>query len=625
MSDNPFAKYRDAAPSSNPFAKYARSEGIPPPAPQPETGVMSALWDGLQHGLGNIAMGAGRLGAAVLYPKEMQEDIGKVAQFRDKEFAGKPTTRQHPTATATGEFAGEALATSPLAAGAGAGAGTWARAAWGALTGAGGGAVGAASSAPQDRFGRSVVTGAGLGAAAGGALGAGGAMVRPSVLERPVLNQPPAPAPAPQPPPRPPMLALPPPTVGVAGQPATQTGASVRDRMVQGAMGQPMPGPRPGMMPPGPNATMVRDQPPVAPLPPPPPAAVQRPQGPPPPKSWTEAARMLDRSGVRLSPGQARNMSEMERTLQTWPILRGFVRGQVGRSVDDFDRAVVQQTLAPIGGTVPRSVPAGHALMEFGAKRFDEAYNPLLPHLNLSREGVANRLQNDPEMQQVVGGMSEDHIRRLTNMVNGFMTRFDDRGMMNGPIFKRAESELAYRANNLSGGQDDELARALRRTLGMFRDELADQNPQFGPELQKINHAFSLFAEARAAGVRDATSRGRFEPSDLLNTIRHGASDDSFSRGLAPLQAFAEAGEEVIGPSLTSRRPELSRSAARVLGDTAAGATLTPAYLAAAAAQRVPGLGRGIGALSPSVGAAIGDEQSKGRRAIRRVQVPAPQ
>jgi hypothetical protein len=147
-------------------------------------------------------------------------------------------------------------------------------------------------------------------------------------------------------------------------------------------------------------------------------------------------------------------------------------------------------------------------------------------------------------------------------------------------------------------------------TLSTLRDEVANQNPQFGPELQKINRAFSLFAEARAAAARDADAGGKFSPHDLLQTIKHGSTESQFAQGLAPLQAFAEAGNEIIGPSLVNRRLE-PRKPASMMVDIIEGAAATPLYLGAQGAQNIPGLGRGVGVLTPGVSSEVGRRQTR--------------
>jgi len=337
-------------------------------------------------------------------------------------------------------------------------------------------------------------------------------------------------------------------------------------------------------------------------------------------KTWRDAARMLVSQDVRLSPLQARGMGEKERSLREWPILGNLVRGATGRSVDDFDRAVVSQALSPIGTIVPRTMRAGHDLMDFGKSQLDKAYDRVLPNLTLNHQGVARWFQTDPELKKIVSEMATDDARQLTSIVQNRVLDplAKGNGVIDGAAFKRMEEDLSGRAESFRGGNSNQIGHALNHILGGLRDELATQNPRFAPELGKINQAFSMWSRIRGASIRSATSNGRFNPRDLLQTLKAedpSSGGNSFSRGRQPMQAFAEAGNEIIDPSLTSRVPETSKSAVRMLGDVTAGAVGAIPYAAARGIQAVPGLGptlsRGVTAAGPGASAEVGRRQGK--------------
>ena len=333
-------------------------------------------------------------------------------------------------------------------------------------------------------------------------------------------------------------------------------------------------------------------------------------------RTWRDAARTLTSADVRLTPLQSRGASYKERSLQEWPILRSLVRGQVGRSVDDFDRAVVSQALSPIGSAVPRSIRAGHDLVDFGRRQVIQAYDQVLPNLSLTQGGVMQRLQNDPELTKMVSEMAPDDVRRLVQIVqNRVMGRWQGAPQIDGATFKEMERDLAHRAKTLTGGSSDEVGRAINHILGGIRDELETQNPQFAPELQKINQAFSMWARVEAAADRDATARGRFSPDDLLHILKSedaSARGNSFARGREPMQAFAEAGNEVIQPSL-GQRQRTPQTFWGTVGNVTGGVVGAPLYGAASLAQRVPGVRQAGEAAAPGVGA-VGAAYNEKRR-----------
>lgn len=225
-------------------------------------------------------------------------------------------------------------------------------------------------------------------------------------------------------------------------------------------------------------------------------------------------------------------------------------------------------------------------------------------------------------LKAIIAEMAPDDTKSLVKIIEQRVLtpeRFEN-GVMAGRTFKKVEEDLGNRAATLAQSRP-ELSQAIKQTLGALRDELERQNPQQAPELQKINRAFSMWARVRDAAERDAEGRGRFSPSDLLQVLKREApSRSSFGRGREPMQAFAEAGNEIIGPSLSRRVPETSKSAARMLGDVIGGAVGSVPYVGLMGAQQVPGIGRSLSALGPGAAAEIA------RRSVRRpAQDQAPQ
>lgn len=182
----PWEQYQTQTESAGPWAKYR--SGIPgPPPTEGEVSSISALWEGLKEGVGNIGTGAIRLGARL--PGMPTEAVDTAAAERQQRFEQSPAVRQHPYMARGGEIGGEMLGSAPAALVRTAGAalpvvgqaakatGTGIEALWGALMGAGAGGVGAAATASSEHFGRDVGKGMLVGAPIGAAGGAAGSML----------------------------------------------------------------------------------------------------------------------------------------------------------------------------------------------------------------------------------------------------------------------------------------------------------------------------------------------------------------------------------------------------------------------------------------------------------------
>jgi hypothetical protein len=320
-------------------------------------------------------------------------------------------------------------------------------------------------------------------------------------------------------------------------------------------------------------------------------------------------ARSLVSKGVRLTPGQrlGGTAQAAERALQAYPITNGYVQGLVGRSLDDFNRAAVRQALEPVNAIVPRSLKAGHALMTFATDTLSRAYDRVLPHLSLHLGGVTNAINNDPELNHLVSELPEDLFKQFEAIVrNRVVGRFDQAtGMMDGQAFKQVESQLANRADAFNNTNQAQLGEVLRHLSDTLKGELAKQNPQWAPDLKRINAAYAMFVRLRAAATRRATSEGRFTPADLANAVRAGdtsAGRGNFAWGDALMQTLAEAGQKVIAGSFINRNDRWRWN------DLVMGTLAAPVYGAARAGQSAPG--RAVGSVLPRAAPAAGGEMA---------------
>jgi len=324
------------------------------------------------------------------------------------------------------------------------------------------------------------------------------------------------------------------------------------------------------------------------------------------PRVGVDAAE-LARRGVNLTPGMRTGMQGAERKLQAFPILRGYIEGQVGRTVDDLDRTAVRQALEPIGGVVPRAVPAGHDLIKHMDDTISGAYDRFLPRLApIDRSAVEAAINNNPELQKLMGEMASEDARRLTTMIkNRIYDRFDPQtGAMDGPLFKKVDSDLGKHAIKF---RNSEIGDGLRIASEILYREVEAANRALAPALKNIDYAYAMSVRLKDAASRRADSGGKFTPQDLLEATknqdfsRHHAS---FAKGDALMQDFAELADRVVGRSV--RRYEDPSAGSQIAGAIpgAIGGTLYPLFNAA---QRYPSIGAGIRSGAPAAGGAAAD------------------
>lgn len=275
-------------------------------------------------------------------------------------------------------------------------------------------------------------------------------------------------------------------------------------------------------------------------------------------------AAALARRGVQLTPGQmVGGMGKRaEDALASLPVAGSFIGGAQRRSIETFNRAVIDDALAPIGQALPRNAEMGHAAVADAADRISDAYEQVLPRLTFRRDAAFDgELQN---LRTLATNMPPDQSAQFERILqNNVLSRLNPTGTMLGGDLKTVESDLGrfasqYRSSSVAS--ERQLGDALRETQRILRTTLERQNPTDAPRLQAINSAFARLVRVEGAAGNRMTSGGVFTPADLLTAIKR--SDTSSRKaatatGRALGQDFAASAQRVLPQTIpNSGSPE---------------------------------------------------------------------
>ena len=283
----------------------------------------------------------------------------------------------------------------------------------------------------------------------------------------------------------------------------------------------------------------------------------------------SDAQKLLD-AGVDLTPGQMGGhlTKHLEEAGKSIPIAGTAVRGAELRTIDSFNRATVNQALAPIGEKVSADA-SGRPMIAEASDKLDKAYDNLLPQMTFHAD--QQFMQDATAVEVKVQSMAlPDKERAQWNQIvsQRFLGRLDPSDKMDGKTLKQVESELTRFANNYKGSTDAaqrDLGHAVGELRTVIRDTLERQDPTHTTELAKINTAYAMLARVENAASARPTASGRFTPGDLLSAVK--SADKSvrhraFARGDALLQEWAQSGQNVIGNTLPD-----SGTAGRMMAD----------------------------------------------------------
>lgn len=270
------------------------------------------------------------------------------------------------------------------------------------------------------------------------------------------------------------------------------------------------------------------------------------------PKLGPDAAALAAK-GVQLTPGQMAGgaIKRGEDALGSVPFVGSMIRGAQRDSLESFNRAVIDDALAPIGQKLPKAVEAGRAAVEAAQDKVFAAYNALLPKLSFKADTqFATDLAN---LNTLTAYMPPDQVKQFQKiLMDRVANRLGATGQMNGETLKQVESELGnfsagYRSS--SDAAQRQLGDAVHEVQSLLRQNLARQNPQHAAELGAIDSAYARLVRIEGAAANRSGSGGVFTPTDLLTSIKRAdktVRKRGFAAGKGLGQEFAETGERVL-------------------------------------------------------------------------------
>ena len=286
------------------------------------------------------------------------------------------------------------------------------------------------------------------------------------------------------------------------------------------------------------------------------------------------AQRYLTDRGVRMTPGElaGKGWKRAEDAISSIPVVGSFIRNAQLSSIEDFNRAALNEGLQHIGVRVPNNVPAGREAINYADAALKAAYNRVLPNMVLQADST---FQGEvTNMLSLAKGLPPDMQAEFKRVLqHDVMSRFSAGGGMTGQTVQEIGETLDGMANTLRQGKPDErrLGGAIKEVDAMLDRALERQNPALAPEKQKIDLAYAYYKTAQKASAMQGAKDGTFTPAQLSNAVRsRDTSKDKadYARGFGLLQEFASNGEKTLSRSL----PDSGTAERRWYGTLASGA-----------------------------------------------------
>lgn len=303
----------------------------------------------------------------------------------------------------------------------------------------------------------------------------------------------------------------------------------------------------------------------------------------------TDPARQaLANAGVTMTPGQILGgaWQRTEDKLTSVPVLGDFIKNGQRRAVEDFNRATYNNSLSPIGETLPSSVATGADAVAAVRDKIGSVYKAIEPKATFAADqnfatdlaGIRNSLA-----QEAPGVLDQ-----FDNIVQNQITKKLANGQMSGSQWGDTRSMLSRMAANQIKGNADADKWALNGALSDLGDAV---NSAVGrsspadvlPTLSKANAAYSQYKQLeRAAGSVGASNAGNiFTPGQYANAVRNGATAFQKATNSGLNGGLANNAMDVLGSkypdSGTVGRSLLTAGAAALGGHAVAPQAVAPA------------------------------------------------
>lgn len=304
---------------------------------------------------------------------------------------------------------------------------------------------------------------------------------------------------------------------------------------------------------------------------------------------------MKDLGVSYFTPGQlatqipvvGEGLRKLESAATSVPMAGPLIERGTRKVHEQFNRAIADKVLAPMGEKVPKQVSPGEEMVAFVNQKIENAYDNITPMLQLANAryptmgapgGFTTTVKNlNDRAAQVAQGLPSAQGNNLAGMVRQEFEKYIInplmKGSMTGQEFRDAEKNLGRVAfNYMKNPQYHDVGVALRELQADLRKELAKQNPAVAKELQAIHQSFRRHLPyERAASYVGAEGRV-FSPSQLESAIKaETKGKGQFASGKGLMYPETQAALEVLGRKIPD-----SGTAQRV--GTAAGLLTLPAH-----------------------------------------------
>ena len=291
-----------------------------------------------------------------------------------------------------------------------------------------------------------------------------------------------------------------------------------------------------------------------------------------------ELKMLQDMGMTRFTPGQllsdvplvGQGLQRAEQAATSLPLTGSMIRKGLQTTNEDFNRAMAQKVLDPIGVQIGKDVPAGRSLVDFLEDTIGTGYDTVASKIDFKNviDPKTKKSTYDHMMERFTDIAQDKTIGQqriiFDEFDKTFLQAFQRKKHLNGNEFREIEKSLGNKAKAyMRDPVLQDVGFALRDIQEAMRNELAYQNPSVGKELRSLHDAFKRYLRVERAASYIGAQEGIYSPSQMQSAVKAVGGQRPFATGRAMFQPETQAALKVMGPTM----PDSGTAGRQQVGD----------------------------------------------------------
>jgi len=295
--------------------------------------------------------------------------------------------------------------------------------------------------------------------------------------------------------------------------------------------------------------------------------------------------KLIDMGMTKFTPAQLMSqipvigpaLREAEKKATSVPLLGDIVAGGIKTSFGDFNKAIANKALEPLGIKVPSNVKAGAETNQFINQEIQNAYNTVRDNTVFNTKkydsfgrDVAQRMEDAMKFHSP---LLESDAKEFKKNINGDIIKtMRDAKMLGGDAFREMEEKLGQLTTE-GYQKNPTLGKAYENMLLALRNELGYQSPAMRDYLTKTHEVFKNMKVLEDASARRGNVDAIYSPQQFGSAVQAKAGKAQTAQGMGRFVDEANAGSNVLGNTV----PDSGTAGRSMIGQAILGAgSMTP-------------------------------------------------